>query len=89
MDMSSEDLRVDPRANGSVKLRELDGQSYLFGIRIGEEHHGRLAVSENKCERMRDRTKFFESFVPLLDAGLRVLEQDNVQRGTGDILPAI
>jgi hypothetical protein len=22
MDMSSEDLRVDPRANGSVKLRE-------------------------------------------------------------------
>ena len=50
MDMSSEDLRVDPRANGSVKLGELDSQSYLFGIRIGEKHLGRLAVSENKCK---------------------------------------
>lgn len=89
MDMSSKVLRVDPRPNGSVKLSELDRQSYLFVTRIGEEHHGRLAVAESKCKRMRDRTKFFESFVPLLDTGLRAFERDNVHRGTGDILPAI
>ena len=56
MGMSSKDLRIDPRANGSVKPRELDRQSYLFGIRVGEEHHRRLAVAENESERMRDRT---------------------------------
>ena len=87
MDMSSEDLRLNPRRNESVKPRELDGQSCLFGIRVGEEHLGRLAVAENKSKRMRDRTKFFETFVPLLDGGLRAFEYYNIHRDTSDILP--